>query len=119
MSHALRVTSGKSTGGPACRGGVRRRVAESVSDRCLCGSVGCFATPEGGLAPVNQFARYRDFPDASNKTGASLPPMTRSGHPQLLAVLVGVIDWPPFEWWPHANAVVTEPAVGHHRIRIS
>ena len=25
----------------------------------------------------------------------------------------------PFEWWPHASPVVTEPAVGHHRIRIS
>ena len=32
----------------------------------------------------------RDLPDASNNTGASLPPMTRSGHQQVLAVPVGV-----------------------------
>jgi hypothetical protein len=45
--YALRVTSGTFTGAPACRGSVRRRVAESVNDRCLGCSVGCFGSRLG------------------------------------------------------------------------
>jgi hypothetical protein len=47
LSDALRVASRTFTGGPACRGCVCRRVAESVNDRCLGCSVGCFGSRLG------------------------------------------------------------------------
>ena len=47
QTYALRVTSGTFTGAPGCRGSVRRRVAESVNDRCLGCSVGCFGSRLG------------------------------------------------------------------------
>ena len=50
--------------------------------------------PEGMRAPINQFAHYRDFPDASNKTVVgfnvdtldSLAPLDVTDEPVILTV---------------------------------